>query len=260
MNNSLIKTVVITGASSGIGAAIAKEYAASSMTLFLAGRNTEALERIASECRTRGATVEIRSINVTDREAMANWIDGIESRYPIDIIYANAGISGGTAGTSELRDYNLDREIFDVNLTGVLNTIYPVLPNMIRRKSGHIVIISSIASLTPLPGAPAYSASKAAVRFYGEALATKLRKSGVKISVVCPGFIKTRMTDCNDFSMPMIMESKKAAQIIRRRAEKGEIRIDFPWPMLVAVKFVALLPQFFTRDIFAHLPEKGSHR
>lgn len=260
MNNSLIKTILITGASSGVCAALALEHAAPSTNLHLAGRNKEALEKIADDCRRRGAKAQIRLIDVTHREAMADWIAGAEKQSPIDIIYANAGISGGTAGSSELRDYNLDREIFDVNLTGVLNTIYPALPAMIERKSGHIAIISSVASLAPLPGAPAYSASKAAVRFYGEALATKLRRSGVQISVVCPGFIKTRMTDCNDFNMPFIMDAAKAAKIIRSGVEKGKIRIDFPWPMLLGVKLIALLPQFFTRDIFAHLPEKSSRR
>lgn len=260
MNNSLIKTILITGASSGVGAALALEYAAPSMRLYLGGRNQDALEKIAEECRKRGAQVETQTIDVTHRDAMTGWIAEVEKEQAIDIIYANAGISGGTAGSSDLRDYNLDREIFDVNLTGVLNTIYPALPVMVGRSRGHIAIISSVASLTPLPGAPAYSASKAAVRFYGEALAIKLRKSGVRISVVCPGFIKTRMTDCNDFSMPFIMDAAKAAKIIRGGVEKGKIRIDFPWPMLLGVKLIALLPQFFTRDIFAHLPEKGSRR
>lgn len=260
MNNSLTTSIVITGASSGIGAALALDHAAPSVQLFLAGRRASALEDVAAACRAKGANVQTRILDVTDRAGMQEWVGEIDTAGGIDLIYANAGISGGTAGSPDLRDFNLDREIFDVNLTGVLNTIYPALPGMIQRGKGRIAIISSVAGLAPLPGAPAYSASKAAVRFYGEALGVKLRKTGITISVVCPGFIKTRMTDCNDFRMPFIMDAAKAARIIRKGSEEGKSRIDFPWPMLMAVKVIAMLPQYFTRDIFAHLPEKSSRR
>ncbi|MCB1551220.1 MAG: SDR family NAD(P)-dependent oxidoreductase [Alphaproteobacteria bacterium] len=252
--------ILITGASSGIGEALATHYAQQGHTLFLSGRNPERLDRVTRTCCKLGSTCNGQVIDVRDRKAMERWINNIQQANPLDLVIANAGISGGTGGESGNRDFGLDIEIFDTNLNGVLNTIHPALPTMIQAQKGQIAIISSIASLVPLPGAPAYSASKAAVRFYGEALAAKLKSSGISVSVICPGFIQSRMTQGNDFPMPFIISASRAAQIISRGIECRKIRIDFPLPMVVAMKLVNLIPSAFRRDIFSQLPEKHSHK
>ncbi len=251
-------TILITGASSGVGQALAEHYAQQGARLFLSGRNQDRLSQVTKTCRTHGAICESKIIDVCDRPAMKEWIEAIDRKTPLDLIIANAGISGGT-GNSE-KNYDLDVEIFQTNLNGVLNTIHPALSTMTLRKKGQIAIISSVASLAPLPGAPAYSASKAAVRYYGEALASKLHPNGIFVSVVCPGFIQSRITDENDFPMPFLMSAQKAARIIAKGIAKKKIRIDFPFPMIAVMKLINLIPSAFRRDIFAQLPDKHSHR
>lgn len=261
MKEDLTKTIVITGASSGIGRSLAEYYAQKGQRLFLSGRNGDRLEQVKKVCIEIGAPkCDIRAIDVSNRTAMKEWLEEIATQTPIDILYANAGISGGTGSEGKIRDYDLDLEIFNINLIGVLNTIHPVLPSMISRKEGQIVILSSMASFAPLAGAPAYSASKVAVRFYGEALAAKLKSSGVHLSVVCPGFVESRMTEENDFPMPFMMPASEAAEKIAKAVAKHQIRIDFPWQMRLIMGFIKLFPDAFVREIFARAPEKPSKK
>ncbi len=261
MKKNLTRNILITGASSGIGEALALHYAEREKArLYLTGRNTERLEQVADKCRALGSDCFSNTINVTDRAAMKSWIEKIDETTPLDLVIANAGISGGTGGENVARNYDVDLEIFDVNLDGVLNTIHPVIPRMVTRKSGQLTIISSVASLAPLAGAPAYSASKAAVRFYGEALAIKLKTENVFLSVVCPGFVVSRMTELNQFPMPFILPADRAASIIAKGLEHRKIRIDFPWQMKLVMSLTRLLPEAFVRDIFAQAPEKHSQK
>ena len=155
------KHILITGASSGIGEALAKAYAAPEVNLTLSGRDPERLEKVVKTCRDSGAEVHAVVIDVTDRTSMENWIKGADQEAPLDLVFANAGISGGTARNGE--DEMQAREIFSVNLDGVLNTVWPAIHAMRPRKQGQLAILSSIAGFRGMPGAPAYSASKAAV-------------------------------------------------------------------------------------------------
>ena len=252
-----MKHILITGASSGIGESLANAYATPTTRLFLSGRDAERLKLVADACRSKGAIVEEHTINVCDRYAMAQWIHTIADTHGLDLVIANAGISGGFDGQS-LDRITDDYKIFDTNLNGVLNTIYPALPSMITRQSGHIVIISSLASFIPMPSAPAYAASKAAVRFYGEALATKLKPHNIAVTVICPGFIKSRMTDKNSFPMPFLMETDTATRYIIRKIGQKTHRVIFPWPMSVMIKTLSILPAALTHAIFAWLPDKKS--
>lgn len=254
-----MKNILITGASSGIGEALALHYAGKGIHLFISGRHADRLEQTAQECQKAGATVHCRIIDVCDRPAMKDWIDGIEKNTPLDLVIANAGISGGTGG-QQGRNYDTDIDIFATNLNGVMNTIHPALDHMSQRKKGQIAIISSVASFAPMAGAPAYAASKTAVRYYGEALGAKLKKDNIHISVICPGFIESRMTDANDFPMPFIMPAPKAAKLIEAAITKKKPRYVFPWQMRWVMRIVSLMPDKFTRDIFAQVPEKHSHK
>lgn len=248
--------ILITGASSGIGLALALAYAAPGITLSLSGRDAVRLEEAAQACRARGATVDIAQLSVTDKNAMAAWISGRHAATPIDVIIANAGISGGTAGRIFGEPLDEARHIFDVNLTGVLNTIEPVMPLMIAQKRGQIVLISSLAGFRGMPGAPAYSASKGAVRFYGEALRGSLKRTGVQVNVVCPGFVRTRMTAANDFPMPFLMEADQAARLIKNRLARNCGRIAFPLPMHIMSWFGSILPDWLAQRILGALPAK----
>jgi short-subunit dehydrogenase len=140
---------------------------------------------------------------------------------------------------------------------GVTNTIDPVLPRMIERGRGQIALVSSLAGFAAWPGAPAYSASKAAVRFYGEALHFRLKSEGIKVSVICPGFVRSRMTDQNPFPMPFLMDSDKAARIIAHRLSvSNPPRIVFPWLSAFVARALGLLPPLFAGRLLARAPEK----
>lgn len=252
----MMKSILITGASSGIGEELALFYAAPGVRLFLSGRDKNRLEAVAAKCRAKGGGADIAVIDVCAREAMAEWISGCgEQVGGLDLVIANAGISGGFGG-QDIRDIVQDYKIFDVNLQGVLNTIYPALPQMVAKKSGQIVIISSLAGFVPMPSAPAYSASKAAVRFYGEALAAKLKPYHIAVTVICPGFIKSRMTDENEFPMPFLMETDKAVRYMAAAIDKRQVRVDFPVQMAMSLKLLSLLPSVVRRAVFACLPDK----
>lgn len=251
------KNILITGASSGIGEALAWHYAAPGVFLGLSGRDEERLLSVAEMCRRKGAEVDVAVLDVTNRGMMEDWIVELDSLHTLDLVIANAGISGGTGGVMSGEPMTQARAIFDVNLTGVLNTIEPILPRMLKRRKGQIALISSMAGFRGFPSAPAYSASKGAVRFYGEALRGSLKDAGVEINVVCPGFVRSRMTDANKFRMPLLMEAGKAAEIIANGLNQNRGRIVFPLPTHLASWFVSILPDWLAQIILTRLPAKG---
>ena len=247
--------ILITGAGSGLGAALARIYALPGVTLFLGGRNAERLEQTAELCRARGAEAHPQTVDVRNRAAMEEWIGACDRLRPVELLIANAGISGGTgAHPAENADQTYD--IFDTNVTGVLNTVLPAIPAMTLRGCGQIALISSLSALRGLPSAPAYSAGKAAVKHYGEALRGMLSKTGVRVNVVCPGYIRTPMTDVNRFPMPFIMSADKAAAIIARGLAKNRSRIAFPLRLHVPLWLLSCLSPGLTDAFFSALPAK----
>lgn len=253
MSNSP-KHIVITGASSGLGAALACLYAAPGIVLGLSGRDSGRLEQVTAACQAKGAQTVIGILDITDAEAVADWIADFASQYPIDLCIANAGISAGTGGGDETMAQV--KRIFDVNINGVLHTIHPALDHMRRKGSGQIAIISSIAGWIGLPGAPAYGASKGAVRIYGQALRGLYAPYGIKVNVICPGFIKTPMTDVNGFPMPFIMEPDQAAQCIKDGLAADKGLIAFPWQQFALVRLLSMLPDWFVVWFGKRLPAK----
>ncbi len=248
------KHIAITGASSGLGAALARAYAAPGVLLSLQGRNRARLDAVAADVERLGARATVRVGNVTDAEDMKEWLTGCDALQPLDLVIANAGISAGTGrGAESAAQANA---IFATNVTGVLNTVHPVIPPMRERKSGQIAIMASLAGFRGLSGAPSYGASKAAVRVYGEALRGALARHGIMVNVICPGFVKTPMTDVNRFPMPFLMTPERAAAIIKRGLEKNRPRIAFPWPMYALVWLFSILPLRLTDAATALLPSK----
>ena len=251
------KNILITGANSGLGKALAIEYASENTNLYLTGRSEKRLEKIKKICEEKGAVVFCKSIEISKSKKMENWINDIyKNNGNIDMVIANAGISAGTEGGAE--DTDQVRKIFSTNIDGVINTIHPVIDHMVEDRTGQVVIISSLAGYRGLPSSPAYSASKAAVRVYGEGLRGSLAKNNVGVTVVTPGYIKTPMTDVNNFPMPFLMDADKAAKLITKKLTKNPARIAFPFPLYFVVWLLSVIPPFITDPILANLPGKTS--
>jgi short-subunit dehydrogenase len=248
------RSILITGASSGIGEALALRYAAAGTALALSGRDAGRLEGVAAACRARGAEVETAVLDVTDQAALARWLETNDDRRPLDLVIANAGISAGTADGTESPAQA--RAIFAVNLDGALNTVLPLVPRFTKRRRGQFALMSSLASFRGFPGAPAYCASKAALRIWGEALRGDLAPHGVEVSVICPGFVVSRMTAQNKFRMPLLMPAERAAAIIQRGLARNRARIAFPFPLHVAAWLAGVLPPALTDPLFRGLPKK----
>jgi len=246
-----LSTVLITGASSGIGAALAEAYATQNNTLILTARNEERLREVVARCEAKGAQVYTACIDVREKEKLAAFIVAMDDITPIDLVIANAGISTGSMGGGETLD--AAEMVFEVNVNGVINTIHPLIERMKARGRGHIAIMSSLAGICALPSAPAYSASKAAVRVYGDALRVKLKPHHVMVSVICPGWIVTPLTDKNSFPMPMIMPVAQAAHRIIRNLSMKKARIAFPLRLYIPLRVLSVLPVLWSDFIFAKM-------
>ncbi len=237
-------SVLITGASSGIGAALAIACADKDVRLHLSGRDSARLEAVGATCREAGADVGTRVLDVTDRAATAAWVAGAG---PLDLVVANAGISAGTH-LGGLESATQVRAILATNVDGVLNTMLPALEAMAAQPAGadgvrgRIAVIASIAAFVPAPGAGAYCASKAAIDTFTVATAAGAAQAGVRLTSVCPGYIRTAMTADNPFAMPGLMEADRAAAIILRGIAAGRRRVVFPWWMGLAARATGLLP------------------
>lgn len=254
------RSILITGASSGLGAALARAYAGPNQVLRLTGRDPTRLDAVTADCRAIGAQVDTAAIDVTDAAPMAQWCRAMDDTEPVDLVIANAGISAGTGGHGE-SDAQA-RAIFATNVDGVLNTVHPLLgrmldrPAMPNRPRGQIAVISSLAAFVATGAAPAYCGSKAAVRIYGESLRQTYAGHGVEVSTVCPGYIRTPMTAVNDFPMPMLMDSDAAARRIRHGLTRNRARIAFPWPLYAAARMVSLLPDWASLALYRAVPKK----
>lgn len=251
-----LKHIVITGASSGLGAALARIYAGPGVVLGLIGRDTDRLNVVAKAAQSKGAQTITASLDVTNAAAMTVWLNDFDTAHPIDLVIANAGISGGP-GVMNGEDPHQVKKIYDVNVYGVFNTIHPVIERMQKRGRGQVAMVSSIAGFRGSSTAPAYSSSKAAVRYYGQALYALLGPQNIAVSVICPGFIETHMTAANNFPMPFIMKADQAAAIIKRGLEKKKYMIAFPWQMALAARLQNLLPTSLINKIYSKLPAKG---
>jgi short-subunit dehydrogenase len=236
------KVAVVTGASSGIGRELARQLAADGCRVGLVARRESALRELESDIAAAGGTSSAAAADVGDRGQVESAFQSIRSRLgPVDLVVANAGVGRATF----LDPVNVAdvEETFRVNLLGVVYTLAAALPEMLARKSGHLVAISSLAGYRGLPGESAYCASKAAVNTYMDGLRIHLRGTGVRVTTVCPGFVKTPMTANTDpVHMPQLMEADVAAKRIIRAIQAGTKVFNFPWRLTMLVKLSRWLP------------------
>ena len=239
--------VVITGASSGIGAALACRYARAGGALGLIGRDRARLESVAERCRASGCEARTAIIDVRDRPALAAWLEEFDRSSPVDIVIANAGVQAGTTLDGKLEDSDAAYALIQTNVLGVLNTIQPLIPAMLERGRGRIAIMSSIAALFPLPDSGAYSASNAAILTYGLALRDHLYEAGVRVTVICPGFVTSPMSARTMGWKPLQISAEAAADHIVRKLRRDRPVITFPWLLAFAARAGTLLPDALRR-------------
>ena len=235
-------SVVITGASSGLGRALAAAYAGPGVALGLVGRDRDRLAATASVCAAAGAAVESAAIDVADGPALALWLAAFDRAHPVELLVANAGISAGPEPDSPGEAVAVTAQQIAVNLLGAVHTVAPLVPALCARRRGRVAVIASIAAFRGLPNSPGYCASKAGLRAYAEALRPRLAAHGVGMTVVCPGFFSSPMTARWHGPTPFVISGERAARRIRRGIDRGRRRVDFPWPLVLGMRFCDLAP------------------
>lgn len=249
--------VIITGASSGLGEALARAYARRGASLGLLARREEKLTVLAGELTARhGVRCAILVADVADPQAMQRAGEAFLNQVGVpDIVIANAGISVGTL-TQEVEDLPAFRRVLETNVLGLLHSFAPFLPAMLARGQGKLVGIASVAGIRGLPGAGAYSASKAAAIAYLESLRVELRGSGIRVITLAPGYIATPMTEKNPYPMPFLISAEEAARRMLRVIDTGRSYAVIPWPMALLAKLLRLMPNPLFDALFAHAGRK----
>ena len=255
------RIVFITGASSGIGSALARHYAGQGAILGLVARRADVLEAAAAALRQAGAeAVVCYPLDVSETSALRTAAESFLARFGApDVVIANAGVSSGTL-TECVEDFASFKRIFEINLFGMVATFSPFIAAMRqaaqRGRPGRLVGIASVAGIRGLPGAEAYSASKAAAISYLESLRLEMREAGIKVVTIAPGYIATPMTAINPYRMPFLLPADEAARRFVRAIERGVSYTVIPWQMGLVAKVLRLLPNALYDRLFAHAPRK----
>jgi short-subunit dehydrogenase len=250
----MLNHIAITGASSGLGRALALGYAQPGISLHLAGRDAARLAEVAATARSLGATVTETAFDVADTAAAQAWIEGAGQ---LDLVIANAGISIGPGAANVETPENI-RALFATNVDGVFNTVLPAMTRIAAQAAGpdglrgRIAIVGSIAGLMTLPISPTYSATKAALDTWVTASCYNARKDGIGLTLVRPGFIRTPITSRNPYVMPGLMDADVAAAKIIAGIAAGKTHITFPWWLAAFARFSKLLPA----SAFANIKKK----
>jgi short-subunit dehydrogenase len=238
-----LDTVLITGASRGLGAALARRLAGPGVALLLLGRDAAALAEVTATCTAAGATVETFAADLaTERDAVAARIAAFDDAAPCDAVVANAGLAFGTAldGAPEgWREAALQAE---VNLIGAMAVAGPLLPRFAARRAGAVLLVASVAAFRGPVDTPGYAASKAGLRAWGEALRAALGPRGVRVTVACPGFFDSRMGDAWRGPRPLRMTTDRAADAVLRGFQRGAARVDVPLALALLLRVLDLLP------------------
>lgn len=236
------KTVFLTGASSGIGEALAVAMAKKGAVLGLVARREELLQDLVRRCGAAGGTARAFACDVNDADAMSDAAEAFRQEFGhIDIMIANAGISGKSAETRDLVPHAV-KKVIDTNLMGAVNAVHAVLPAMLERGSGHLVAISSLAGFRGLPKSAAYSASKAAMTAFFESVRLDVASRGVDVTIIQPGFIRTPLTAGREARMPFLMCLDDSIPHFLKAIEKKKRFAAFPWQLATVVRAGRLMP------------------
>lgn len=247
--------VFITGASSGIGAALARHYAAQGAVVGLVARRGEMLQTLQSTLGDKD-NCACYVVDVRDAAAMKSAAQDFMRRYGApDLVIANAGVSRGTLTECE-EDLAAFRAIMDINVLGMIHTFHPFIEPMRQAGQGKLAGIASVAGMRGLSGASAYSASKAAAISYLESLRVEMTKHRIQVTTICPGYIRTPMTDVNTYPMPFMLEVDDAARKMARYIEQGRRYVVLPWQMAIVARLMRLLPAWAWDMLASKAPHK----
>lgn len=235
-------SVVVSGASRGLGAALARDFAAPGVRLLLLARSAAALRAVAADCATRGAQVEIAALDIGDRAAVRAALTAFEAAGPVDLVVANAGTSAGTPPEGGAEPAAAAVRQVEINLLGAMHLVGPLLPGMLARGRGAVALIASVAAFRGLPDSPGYCASKAGLLAWGEALRAAHAAQGLRVTVVCPGYFDSAMGDRYIGARPLRMTLEAAAARTARAIRAGRARAVFPAPLGWLLRLLALLP------------------
>jgi len=236
------KRIFLTGASSGIGAALAVAMAERGAIVGLVARREDQLEKVKEDCESFLSVARAYAVDVTDEAALANAAEDFRGEFGhIDIIVANAGIGGNNKETRE-RQPEAVKQVIDINLLGAVNAVHAVLPHMLERGSGQLVAISSLAGIRGLPRSAAYSASKAAMTAFFESVRLDVADRGVDVTIIQPGFIRTPLTAGREAKMPFLMDLDDAIPLFLRAIEKKKKFAAFPWQLASIVRLGRIMP------------------
>ncbi|AQQ30682.1 SDR family NAD(P)-dependent oxidoreductase [Burkholderia cenocepacia] len=242
MGSAVPRHVVVTGASAGIGRSLATVYAAPGVVLGLVGRDVRRLDACADACRALGARVVTAQVDVRDAEAMRVWLWQFDDTYPIDLLIANAGVASTLDSDSDWEELDRVAAVVDTNFYGAMHAVLPVTARMRERRSGQIALVSSIAAIRGMAISPAYCASKAALKAYGDSVRPLLAQRGVHLAIVLPGFVKTAMSDVFPGDKPFMWSADRAAGHIRRKLAARRAVIAFPGMLALGMSLLTLLP------------------
>ncbi len=249
------QVAVITGASSGIGWALAKELAAQGARVGLIARRRDRLEALAAEIAKSGGTAALATADVSDRTQTLAAVAEVRDRLgPVDLLVANAGM--GTPTALDPPNVPEVETMFRVNVLGMIYSIEAVLPEMLRRGRGHVAAVSSLAAYKGLPGESAYCASKAAINAYLEGLRIQLRRRNIAVTTICPGFVRTPMTDAFPFRPPWLMEADAAARRIAKALARRRKVYNFPLRTTLLVKLTRWLPDWLVGKVMGKYDAK----
>jgi short-subunit dehydrogenase len=251
------RTVLITGATGGIGGALAEVYAEPGNTLILQGRNTDRLSELAALCEAGGARVLTRALDVRDRNELSAWLKAVCQRETVDLVIVNAGVNTNIGSRGEGERWEEVQALIEVNVLAAMATVDAVLPSIRGRGKGQIALMSSLAAYFGLPATPSYCASKAALKAYGEALRGWLGPEGIRINVVMPGYVESQM--CRDMPgpKPFLWPAKRAAHFIKRGLARNQARISFPFPLNSGTWWLSVLPPVISERILRLLNYGG---